>query len=659
MDLHPHLSHFRARTYTAWAALLLVTAGCDGSLNDQVIVVGTPATTDATALGAQAPQGSTAPGSLAIGPHRVLPLCLPVATPWEPGSLQDQPGAFDKACGLQSVQVDADGNGKPDSLNQYQRSGDTVTVTHRGATGTVLTTQLYTLDSKDQVVGLQHFDQSGALQFQDTRSWDKAGHLLVHETQSSGGYGSQITYTTRIAQKWQAGLLIERRQTTTPGENSATWTWTYDSQGRMRTASVQVPKAAVAIASATWHYDSQGRPIQVIRHVGGKVWLNQLWVWGAGSQLLARTALVFPSNSGGGDKLDSYDTPTGSVGSGGCYGCGYGGYGAGNGASPWADALPAPTSDCQPIATAVGHGYPEADYAPAGDYPVIGHNQNGYNAYGYGYYGYYGYGGNPGFVGHGGMGANWDALAVSVPHLSAQFEISYDRAGRMTSEALQVEPTNPKSTAPRQLLRQRTFVGKHLAADQVMQGKAVLRALTFDRDSAGRMQRRELQVFGQVAQQDVWDRDQQGRPLQWTRMGQQNDNNKVFLPAVPSTVVVPGPLQMQRNQCSYGENGLPDTELVAVGKGQPVVLFRTLGYDKRGRLVAESSGGPSLGTEIVQAWQFDDAGRETLHQITYPQGNAGSYTKHKYAADGLLLQLEQGTTGSKSVWLQKLDYACH
>lgn len=311
--------------------------------------------------------------------------------------------------------------------------------------------------------------------------------------------------------------------------------WSYDSNGRMTQASrSNGPKGAV-VAQADWSYDSEGRPIALQRSANGKVSMIASWRWGSGNHLQSRSIQVNLVGGYSGSKLDSYDAPTGSMGAGNCYGCGGFGYGSSTVAAAWADAMPAATATCQPVATAVGHGYPEADYALDGPWSDAAQKDedgfaNNYYGYGYGYgYGGYGYGGYGGYggggaswYGHSGAGSNWDGLAVAVAHTSARFDMQYDEFGRMVLERLDVTPTDPKSTVPQQLLRQRQFDSRGLINDVVFmpETKQELRSLRFERHGDGRLVRRELRVLTQVAESDDFSFDAQGRAVAHVHLAQ-------------------------------------------------------------------------------------------------------------------------------------------
>jgi hypothetical protein len=352
-------------------------------------------------------------------------------------------------------------------------------------------------------------------------------------------------------------------------------------------------------------------------------------------------------------KLDSYDAPTGSTGSA-CYGCGYG-----SGAKQaWLDALPVAKTGCHTLPAAVGHGYPEDDYRLGNDGEAALAGPYG----GYGYYDDYGYGygsGGASWIGHGGAGGNWDALAVAVPHKSARFELAYDDAGRMVSEHLTVVQTQFSPTTPNTLTRKRYFAGPHLAADRVWNGGVELRALFFTRDAAGKLIQRVLQVRGQAAEIDRWQRDQQGRTVEHVREVQKQPS-QVFGPLAKPTAVPPPVLQAQLARSFDADGETRDLRTWQPKSGQ-LAIHAVARHDTHGRLLELRTGDAQHDPHTVGRWTFDASGRETLHRVEFPGHLFGqdAYLAHVYDAAGKLTAVEQGQDPAVgATWKQTRVYGC-
>ena len=376
--------------------------------------------------------------------------------------------------------------------------------------------------------------------------------------------------------------------------------------------------------------------------------------------MTARTATLHKGKGYAGDKLDSYDAPTGSVGSGTCYGCGSFG---GAGGAAWVDALPEVRKGCRTVPSAIGHGYPEADYAQDGDWrdadADAAADQQGYGS---GYYGYgYGYNGGT-WSGHGGAGSNWDALALTSPNKSAHFAIVYDAQGRMVAESLVVEPVHAASKTPRHLLRKRSFASGGLGTDRVFLAAGLeVRALQFLRDAQGHLIRRELTVLGQVAEFATWQRDAAGRSVGHTRAGQAKAWQVLAASAISPDVVVPPALPLLSQTRVFDAAGRVVEQRVVVPGAKGATSHHTRAFDSAGRKVAQMTDLGSGQTPLFETWAFDAAGREVVHtQRTSTQDvKQNWYTARTFAANGLPASVEQGhdlTLGAKS--RQTFVYGC-
>ncbi len=627
-----------------------------------------------------------APASVAAPPARAglaaapavgeLPVCAPTAIAYLPPPIALPAGALDGNCALQSVSVDSNADGKADVVTKYDHGEGTVTVAQNAVYGSDGAQTVYTVDKHGQVTGVQQVQPDGKISYKETREFDGDGHLLVHETSSVVGYGSkgQNLQVYRISQKWQHGNQISWSDWNSTSGQNATMQWTYDSNGRMTQASRSNGPKGTIVAQADWSYDSNGRPVSLQRRANGKVSMLASWRWGNGNHLQARSIQVNLVGGYSGSKLDSYDAPTGSMGAGNCYGCGGFG-GSSNVAAPWADAMPAATATCQPVATAVGHGYPESDYALDGPWSdAAQQDEDGFasNYYGYGYgygYGGYGYGGYGGYggggaswYGHSGAGSNWDGLAVAVAHTSARFDMEYDGLGRMTLERLEVTPTDPKSTVPRQLLRQRQFDSRGLTNDAVLLPTTgqELRSLRFQRHHDGRLVRRELRVVTQVAESDDFTFDAQGRAVAHVHLAQKEPWKVLAPTALAADTLIALPTEQTRWTRSFADaHKVAAEQVFAAGAAEPTYQ-RFNAYNAKAQLVARAI--VSGGQQTNESWNFDEAGRETLHATTTPHSQYANnwYIAHTYNAKGLLVLTEQGVEPAKgATWQETSSYACH
>ncbi|MBI5610753.1 MAG: hypothetical protein HY902_17885, partial [Deltaproteobacteria bacterium] len=447
--------------------------------------------TDPTSLTGVVTVASPAPVHENANQDLAGPICLPKPPAWSLPPLSLPDGVLAAECPLVAMRSDADADGKPEAVTSYTRADGTLLVKTMQAGYPAGESTEYQLDSQGRAVAVTRRSAAGLPLYAELRSYDSAGRLLVYEVKGwSGKSSAKPTYGQRIQQQWQGENLVSRQTLDQSGTVQDELRWHYDGRGRLVGAERQQGTQSLPAAQVEWHYDALDRPVLVVRRLHGKESLRASWTWGAGQHLLARTVELHLGLGGISERLDDYDAPTGSNGAGACYGCA----GASQaGTAPWADAMPAAHDGCQPVPTAVGHGYPEADYAVVGPWndvtaptkPASGGAKDGGSLYGaYGYYGYgYGYGGGNSWYGHAGPGSNWDALAVQVPHTAAVFEIQYDDLGRMVREHLRVTPTDAASLAPRDLLRQRVYGDRGLERDEVTDpatGKT-LRSLLFAR----------------------------------------------------------------------------------------------------------------------------------------------------------------------------------
>lgn len=591
-----------------------------------------------------------------------LPVCAPQPEPWAFNAFDDIVGLRGGQCPVVALHSDANADGSPEVTVRYDHEANTVTVRHfelGKQTGAVLT---YGFDGAGRVVLAEQHAADGALAYRETRSFDAKGHLLRHETRSWAGPKHATQYATVVEQTWQGSLLMARHKVTTPGDHSESFAWTYDGAGRM-TAGIRNFNDKQA-AQVQWRYDSQGRPVELTRSIGVKQSMHATWSWAEGSRLVSRSAEVFLGAGGITARLDDYDAPTGSTGAGNCYGCGSGG---GEGQA-WADTLPAARTDCQPLPTAIGHGYPETAYAPQGDVPLDNDGVEGapYSPYaygGYGYYGYYGYGyggGNGGWLGHGGPGGNWDALAVSVPHSSARFDLHYDGAGRMVREHLHVVATAGVAQPPPALLRVRTFAGPHLVDDSVLVASdtdgAPLRQLRFVRDAQGRLAQRELLAGSTVVLSDLWLRDGplvvSQRQFGVAKLGQLLAPTAAAKP-LGKLVLVEGN-RIERVLDSRGHT--LDLEVRQGGTGK-LLSHVSRQFDHQGRMVNRTIGHQDHDPVSRESWQHDSAGRVLLRAIDY--GKSGWFERHTFNAAGRPVSHEQGSDLAKgATWRQVWEYGC-
>lgn len=630
--------------------------------------------------GATVLAGSQVPAAELVGAKVIvgkgLPVCLPQPEPLPPSGAAADAALLGGSCALQSVGIDANADGTAETQTVYDHASGVVAVRQFLAGKQVGVEMVYRFDGAGRVTAVEQRDLAGVLAYSEQRSFDSAGQLLRDEVVSFAGAGAKKTkYSSLVEQTWLHGRLMSRRLSSLPNGKAEQFNWDYDSAGRMvaavhTTAPAAQPDAPQPRASAKWTYDAAGRPVRVDRTVAGKPSLQATWTWADGSQLLSRTVELNLGVGGIGHRLDTYDAPTGSAGAGGCYGCGYGG-----GAGPaWADALPPAQEDCQPLATAVGHGYPEADYRLQGDHPdglPADKAQNGENAHAYGYYGYYGYGygygyGGGGWLGHGGPGGNWDSLAVYVSHKSARFAIDYDGSGRMVREQLSVQQSQPVAQAPTEIERLRVFAGSHLVADEVRLGHSgdgkVLRAIDFGRDGSGRLAVRTLRTGKTVAYLDTWAFQAAPATLEHRHFAAVQVE-QLLAPQVTAAQDASQPLvEVQRIQRVLdGQGRLIEWTAVEPATGKQH-LRMTHAYDAAGRMAERTMAHQGQAVASVESWQFDAAGRETLRAVVYPGGKAqGSnwFERHAYNSAGRVVMHEQGTDPqAKPSWRQVSVYAC-
>ncbi len=652
-------------SFLCLAVLTLSLGACqDIATLDFSPAAGQPGSVRGTVLGSVS--ATHEPGGLGASG---LPVCSPEAIAWAPDPIGELPGALGTTCGLQSVLVDANADGVAESVTDYLHDGNTVTVSHHAAHASPGPRTVYTLDAAGRAVSIESQDANGVMLSTDVRRFDSAGHIELHESKSISGYGSVKTvHVSSVEQTWSGGRLVERRDSSSWGGNSAHTKWTYDAAGRMVTVVHASGATDAVVARADWSYDAAGRPVRVERRAHDKLTMLETWTWAADGRLIRRTAELHPGKGYAGNKLDSYDAPTGSTGSGTCYGCGGGVYGGGSNAVAWADAMPAARDGCQPVPTAIGHGYPEADYAFGGDWSTAGQEDGG-DVYGYGYgyeYGYgYGYGSGSGgatWYGHGGAGSNWDALAVNVPHTSARFDIRYDAQGRMIAETLEVEPTDPKSKAPRKVIRQREFSGHSLDTDRVIMANGLeVRALRFLRDADGRVARRELTVTGHIAEFDTWSRDTAGRAIEHERFAQAQPWKVLAANAVTPDLAVPAPVASTRRTRTYDTAGHVVEQRVFLPKSAASVFHRTQAFDTAGRLIERATDTSGVESKTVESWVYDAQGRETLQAIAFPSNKFGQnwYTARTYDAAGWPAMVEQGHDPAHgATWRQTFVYGC-
>lgn len=647
------------------ACLAACLAGCQA--DPQALLSSMPVQADPShpevALHASA-VGATERPLAAISPDS-LPICAPQPAAWAPTPMVDEPGVLDGACALRSVAVDSNADGSMEQVVDYTHDANTVTVNYKNGL------RRYTRDAQGRVVRRVTEQSDGKQVRADSWVFDAAGRVVEQQARTELKNGK--VYLNRVTQTFAGDRLVRRREWSAAAGDGARTDWSYNSAGRLVSAVRRIGASEEPVATAAWTYDMTGRPTGVLRTVKGKTSLQATWTWGKRSELLARNIEVVTGTGGfSGGRLDSYDAPTGST-SGTCYGCGYG-YG-GNQKAAWADALMQVKDGCRTLPVAVGHGYPEQDYAiddsanetpstpatvggalPAGPYGY-------YSAYGYyggyGYYGYgYGYGPAGNFVGHGGIGSNWDSLAVYVPHTSARFAITYDAAGRMIAEALHVTPTDPKSKAPRMLTRRRTYGDGKLLVDGVFDGDVRVRALRFTRDDNGHLVRRALWISGQIADADDWQRDADGRPVLRVRYGQKQPW-KVMNPGVQAKDV-PTPAELTRVARGYDVNGrLIDLRTTVAGQPNSAYHLR-FGYDADGRIISRAQGNAQVDPQTRETWTFDAEGRELMSTRTYAQSPTNNwFMATTFNAAGLRVRSERGkdpTVGA--TWRELRVYDC-
>ena len=646
------------RLWLASAAVSgLVASGCNAVSEPGVLFVESPGSSPTTT----AASGGSSPGASLGKAAGALSLCGPKAVAFEPPEIGEVPVLVGDACGLMGITQDANADGIADTAVEYVRELGMVTVRHITA-GKVSSMTRYLLDAAGRLTGMQYLDSQGKMNYGEVRAFDAEGHLTLYETISLGGSGNKTVYVYRVTQDWEHGRLVRRVDTRSPSEKTQDQSWTYDAQGRLVTAIHRTGAQATTVAEAAWVYDSVGRPARVDRRVKGKPSITETWTWRDDGTLEARSAEVHLGVGGTPGRLDSYDSPTGSNGAGACYGCGY----SANAGPAWADAMPAATEECQPIPTAIGHGYPEADYALDVQWkdPTATADEATYSPYAYGYYGYGG--GGTAWYGHAGVGSNWDALAVYVPHTSARFDLTYDAKGRMVTERLAVEPTDAASTAPRTLIRERRFADDALVDDTVRHADApgtVLRTLRFMRDASGRLLERELRIGETTAEIERWTLDALGRGVAHARFAQAEPWD-TLAPAVqaPTSTLKEPTSSTQRSRRLDAAGRVLEERVTPPAQGEAgdvPDMLRSQWFDAAGRLVVRLvENGPK--SSSVEAWDYDAAGRETLHRVhntSHP--DSGWFESRAYDAAGRLVKRGQGQVPELGPsWIETSSYVC-
>lgn len=596
-----------------------------------------------------------------------LPPCLPEAVTWQPGTASLPEGLRAGSCALTAELSDANADGQAESSTLYTYAPGMIGIHYVGVDGTSGSQTVYGVDAANRLISLQQYDATGTLTYAEERTLDPGGQIVSFESKTFAGYAQKkLVYSQHVTQTFARGKLTLRHEWTGEPGQDWTFTFTYDEQNRLTEAVRQQANQQVPASRARWAYDAQGRPVQLQREINGKPSLESTWTWTDAAHLQARTVAVHLGVGGTNAKLDNYDAPTGSNGAGACYGC-QTGYGGAAGTAPWPDAMPAATATCQPIPTAVGHGYPDADYAIAGDWQGGQDSSGGYGYYGYGYgygsgYGYGGYGIGSTWYGHAGAGSNWDALAVNVPHSDARFELTYDAAGRMIREQLSVQPTDPDSEAPRNLNRRRIFAGQLLTEDRVempVTGK-LLRKLVFLRDEQGRLLKRELRLGEVLAETTQWMRDPAGRATDLAHYTQA-DPYTALAPTVlepPKKLAKPQLMTQQTLQFDTA-NHVTDEQFFVPDQAEPTLhLLRA--YDDRGHLRARTQISGLAPNHATETLEFDVNGHETLHTVSYGDAqNSPWFEAHTYNAAGLVEKIEQGQKlGQPATWRQMFTYDC-
>ena len=589
-------------------------------------------------------------------PADAVPVCTATPTGWQPAPLKDEPGVLDGTCKLTSITVDSFNDGVPESVTTYEHSPSKTVVHYKNGTRT------YLRDAQGRVVGRIIEQSYGKHVYTDKRVLDAKGRLLSNETRSK--HANKITeYVHRVTQTWDGDLLLSRNEWRSGTGDTFSTTWTYDSAGRMLTATRRVSNKHKVAATASWTYDGAGRPISLIRTLHGKTSMVASWRWHSDGRLRGRDVTVTTGLGGiTGGPLDSMDTPTGSV-SGNCYGCSYVAKGP-----AWQDALMVEKDGCRTLPIAVGHGYPEADYqlvdaeqedamATAGH---VGHSF--YSPYAYSYYGY-GYGGQTGgFQGHMGAGGNWDALALKVAHKQARFSIDYDAQGRMVRERMDVVHAKDAPGVPTSLLRRRVFGEKGLLRDVVERNGTVLRSIVMQRDARGSLVRRELRIDGAVAEGDAWERDARGMPVVRARLGQKKAWEVMQL---TSKEEVPGPTLATVFRRAWDDEGrMTQLQIERMGAdGSQVVhgMQEWFSYDEEGRLVGRAQGPVGKQATSVETWKLDGEGRQVEHSRRYPgiQTAGAWHASTTWNAEGMKVRSLRANGQSKAAnWSETRDYDC-
>ncbi|GEM_PF-2692820 len=588
-----------------------------------------------------------------------LPICAPQPAVWNAPKLQDEAGVIDGECKLNSVLVDSNADGVPESKILVTRSGNLTTVHYKHGK------RVYTTDSAGRVIRREQHSNYGSRTWIVQQAFDEAGRVVMYGTKSVQKHDGAIKYAHRVEQTFSHGRLASRTTTNQNGPAVRT-TWTWNKAGKLVLSERRIgsPDAAVQ-AAAAWTYDDAGRPTEVKRTIKGKPSMVARWSWAPDGTLRSRDVTVSRANGAQqGGRLDTYDAPTGTNPSG-CYGCGYYG-GSAHGAQPWQDAMMRVEEGCRTLPVAVGHGYPGADYAlsDAEDKQLIGHKYAGYYAYGYGYgyYGYYGYyGGGPRHASHIGGGGSWDALALIGKFTAARFTIAYDDEGRMVKEALHVTPITDSKTAakPHVWLRVRSFNAAGLAKDVVLKDGVPQRTLQFQRDAAGRLIRRELVITGHAVEVDSWQRDANGMPLVREHRGLHQHYKYLHPGAKPTTI--PAPQLMMRLVRTWDERGRTLSARVenAVA-GHKAQMMRWV-WDDKDRVVGRSIALGDQPESQVQTWAFDSDGRETMKTSwsRHSKGVARWFQKTSYNKAGQRTKMIRGQDPSQeATWRELRDYTC-
>lgn len=651
--------------------LTLHFAACSDLLGDVDVPVSGPAADPgrlpAAANLAGAPDD---PAAVAETGAQLLPVCLPKAEAVQPAAMPHIEALMHPVCQLHSTQSDATGDGDFETQTVYERYGQVIRARQFLKGKQVGKTLIYTFDEKGRLLQREQRDLLDNLTYHDAQQLDAAGHLLRRETHSFAGSGSKKKeHITTTVQSWDGDLLLSRQRWSTPGNTFQTFNWTYDAHDRLIAGVHRQGLAGEEISRAQWSYDGHGRPVAVARSVRGKPSLEASWRWRSDGHLTGRSVQVHLGVGGINGRIDDYDAPTGSSGAGNCYGCGHS-----SGGVAWQDAKPEPRDGCRPLPSAVGHGYPERDYALQGDRDSevkIGGPYSPY-LYGYGYnYGYgYGYGGAA-WLGHAGPGSNWDALAVYVGHSSAAFDLTYDEGGRMVREHLTVVPTDPKSTAPRKLLRTRTFSVGRLLRDAIFVDDAsptaavAVRCLDFTRSADGHLTERVIRVGGGVAMRDSWTVSETDKTI----LHRQFASTKLWQVLGPTALSAPADPPALKEGAKVLRTYRPGGELLELrfmveqtGDATAPSSYTSHRFDKAGRQVQLTSGLSDAAPTRVESWDYNDVGLLAFHAVTYLDAKLaanGWFERHEYNDAGLPTRLEKGKLPAGApTWAQTWDYAC-